>query len=887
MSKLPKIFTTLSGKIVLLAGGIALCTALAVGFLGYTHITDITLDTAIKGLAGETRLMALQFKGGYDEMYNDAFVVSHTPPIQGLPRSIEAQGIDPLDGSSTQQWKSRLEEIFISVMSARPYYTQMRYIGLADNGRELVRVNRTLAGLTPVPFEGMQEKASEPYFQAALTLQKGEVYFSEVTYNREFNEVEPAMIPTVRVVVPVFNVAHQLFGMVVINADNRALLNHIFAKIQPQKEVLLLNHAGDYMTFNPENGLSTFEFHENYSHPPPDFIKSARLSSEREQSFVSETAITYFVRLMMGPANPEAFLGVLLTVPRDDLLHDAYAIQRIIIFLGAGLLMLSLVLAVWMAIRVTGPLKLMTQRINAVQDYRSSLDLPVTLRDEIGDLARAFAKMSEHLQHSEEQFRLAFQDSPIGMALVGLDGSWLQVNKALCAMLGYQEQQLFALDFPSITHPDDQDRYYQSMQELLDDKRSTYQIEKRCYHKDKSIIWILLAVSLVRNETGKPQYFIAQIKNITSRKDAEAKLRESEERFDVAVRGSSVGLWDWNILRNELYWSPRFLEILGITDESPRIDIDTFESLLHPDDRERVIASIEAHLQTNQPYDVEYRLRHMKGHDVWIHARGQAMWSEEGDPIRMAGSVDDISEKKANEKERIALKSSNEELDSFAHIASHDLKEPLRGLLNHASFLMRDYGDKLDEKAKHKISRMVYLAEKMERLIGDLHYYSRLGRTELAMQNTDLNEMVDEVKNTFLAASDEPVDIAISETLPTLMCDKTRVTELFRNLVTNAIKYNDNDMKIIRIGSKKMAEDTEEIVLYVQDNGIGIDIKFHDDIFRIFKRLHQTDTYGGGTGSGLTFVKRIVEKHGGRIWLESEKSKGTTFYFTLQKQDAA
>jgi signal transduction histidine kinase len=245
--------------------------------------------------------------------------------------------------------------------------------------------------------------------------------------------------------------------------------------------------------------------------------------------------------------------------------------------------------------------------------------------------------------------------------------------------------------------------------------------------------------------------------------------------------------------------------------------------------------------------------------------------------------------RRSAEKERVyvgELERSNQELDDFAHIASHDLKEPLRGLFNHASFLLEDYKDKIDDDGVRRLNRLGQLCQRMERLINDLMYFSRLGRADLAMQEADPNAVIVEIQQMMeTVLSERRARIVVPRTLPRIVCDRTRVTEVFRNLITNAVKYNDKTERLVEIGfleSFNTKERAEKNVFYVRDNGVGIEPEFHQEIFRIFKRLQNaSDGQETGTGVGLTFVKKIVERHGGRIWLESESGKGTVFYFSL------
>ncbi len=228
------------------------------------------------------------------------------------------------------------------------------------------------------------------------------------------------------------------------------------------------------------------------------------------------------------------------------------------------------------------------------------------------------------------------------------------------------------------------------------------------------------------------------------------------------------------------------------------------------------------------------------------------------------------------------LERSNEELDDFAYIASHDLKEPLRGLHNYSQFLLEDYEDKLDEDGKHKLKTLVNLTIRMETLINSLLEFSRLGRVDLAIKDVDLNIVVNDVLETLaIRLKEENVTIQIPEKLPIIVCDSVKIAELYRNLITNAMKYNDKEDKRITIGYEENNREFHKNYLYVQDNGIGIKENHIGSIFRIFKRLHGKDKYGGGTGAGLTIVKKIIDRHGGEIWTKSIVNEGTIFLFTL------
>ena len=266
--------------------------------------------------------------------------------------------------------------------------------------------------------------------------------------------------------------------------------------------------------------------------------------------------------------------------------------------------------------------------------------------------------------------------------------------------------------------------------------------------------------------------------------------------------------------------------------------------------------------------------------------------------LELRSSIIGIVLRKADELTQVnqELARSNVELDAFAYIASHDLKEPLRGIYNYSSFLIEDYGETLGEDGADKLNALMRLTHRMEDLIESLLHYSRLGRAELEVCSVDLNDLVAGVLDVIRAsARDTQVEFIIPRPLPQVNCDRTQINELFTNLISNGIKYNQQAKKIIEIGYLDQdnpivvetmldyPDNTQtKTIFYVQDNGIGIREKHLESIFRIFKRLHGQKKYGGGTGAGLTIAKKIVERHGGKIWVKSSYHEGSTFYFTLQ-----
>lgn len=241
------------------------------------------------------------------------------------------------------------------------------------------------------------------------------------------------------------------------------------------------------------------------------------------------------------------------------------------------------------------------------------------------------------------------------------------------------------------------------------------------------------------------------------------------------------------------------------------------------------------------------------------------------------------------EKYRVELERSNEALQEFAYAASHDLKQPIRGIGSLAEFFIEDYADRLDDEALEKLQLIRRLTDRTQTMIDQMLHYARVGSVIDSRQLVDLNEVVDHVKENLIALlSDGNVQLDCMR-LPTVEGEPVLLNELFQNLVSNAIKYNANDSKCVRIGvdTKRIkGHETPITAFFIADNGIGIPKPMQKEVFTIFRRLHTRDAFGGGTGAGLTIARKIVETHGGRIWIDQDYNDGTCFWFTLQSSDS-
>jgi len=228
----------------------------------------------------------------------------------------------------------------------------------------------------------------------------------------------------------------------------------------------------------------------------------------------------------------------------------------------------------------------------------------------------------------------------------------------------------------------------------------------------------------------------------------------------------------------------------------------------------------------------------------------------------------------------LEIENRNKELDDFTYVVSHDLKEPLITIEGYSKIVLKEYQEKIDEEGKGYLTAVVHSTARMKSLIDDLLTLSRLGRLAEAPHAVSVRRILADVLRDFeFTLREKNAVVSVPENLPDVNYDGTQLSVVFRNLISNAIKFNPGPEPRVQIGVR---EDDREFVFSVADNGIGIDKQHFDKIFIIFQRLHRSEEYQG-TGAGLTIVKKIVERHHGRIWVESEVGKGATFFFSVPK----
>jgi PAS domain S-box-containing protein len=370
--------------------------------------------------------------------------------------------------------------------------------------------------------------------------------------------------------------------------------------------------------------------------------------------------------------------------------------------------------------------------------------------------------------------------------------------------------------------------------------------------------------------------------DITERKRAEATFRENEALLARVLGLSMDGIYRRNLATGRYeYANPALASITGYSpDELGGMDLDAAIEAVHPEDR----AFVQAVLETPGSWsgEAEYRFRCRDGAYRWISEHFTVEAGDDGRPQFVTGVVRDVTPRRENEEALREyaenLQRSNEDLERFAYVSSHDLQEPLRSIVSFSQLLERRYRGRLDSDADEYIEFIVEGGTRMQTLIQDLLAYSRVNTTRQQFSPTDTADVLASVERSLDLQLREARATLTHDPMPVVIADPLQLEQVFAHLVSNAIKFRRPEVPLrIHVGVRWEDGICE---FSVRDNGIGIETEYFGRIFVIFQRLHTKDAYPG-TGIGLAIVKRIIDRHGGRIWVESSPGEGSTFVFTL------
>ncbi|OUR98351.1 histidine kinase [Flavobacteriales bacterium 33_180_T64] len=542
---------------------------------------------------------------------------------------------------------------------------------------------------------------------------------------------------------------------------------------------------------------------------------------------------------------------------------------------------------------------------------------PVAAQGIIKDITDAMRKTAL-IEEQKKELDVIVQNSSLGIVLTQ-SGRIIRTNQAIQRILGYSDEELSTLTIKDVSFEEDFHESKEYLERMDSGEIENFVINKRYRKKDGSVLWAKTNVNVVRDFIGNIKYQVALIEDVTFERERSLIINVINDIAKAILGKMNIYEIAWEItnsiaqylgtqdcviylvdyksdtleqiaafgekLDKEKHIANKIIlpigkgivghvvltgksEIIGNTSKDERYVIDDKERLSEitvPIISEGVVIGI---------IDCEHESKNYfrKEHLTTLESIANLV------AMQLKSAIN-IRERENAEAKNILLLNelgkSNDELQEYAHIISHDLKSPLRSIDALVSWIKEDNKGKLDEVSLQNFAHIENTLEKMERLISDVLTYSSTGANNLEKVDVDINELVHDLVDILYIP--EHIEVKLLNTLPIIKGDKTKLHQLFQNLISNAVKFIDKEHGKIEID---VIEDTEFFKFSIKDNGIGVDKKFHNKIFKIFHTLKSSKK---SSGIGLSIVKKVVNLHGGKVWLDSEIGKGTTFYFTLKK----
>lgn len=511
-----------------------------------------------------------------------------------------------------------------------------------------------------------------------------------------------------------------------------------------------------------------------------------------------------------------------------------------------------------------------------VRDENGKIDFFVTHIQDINKRKNA----ENRLRESKERFKQLANSIPQLAWIARSDGFIFWFNQRWYDYTGRTPEEMTGWGWEQILHSSSPSDVMEKWKNFITEGKP-YEMVTSLLGNDGIYREFLTRSIPIKDKNGNVEQWFGTHTDISDLRKVEKELKDSQEKLNIALENGEIGTWEINIKTGNVILDERTEKMLSVSPGKFEGTIAAFESLIHEEDLTHLRGALDDALHTGQPFETIYRTRPHNGESNYISSKAVLTRDTDGKPLNLTGVVFDVTAmKKGAEQVLIKLNEellrSNTDLQQFAYVASHDLQEPLRMVASFTQLLQHRFQDKLGEDGNEYIRYAVEGSKRMYSLLNGLLTFSRIQTKGKEFAQVDMNKILDKVRdNLSLIIEETKAEIKVKK-LPVILADESQMIQLTQNLIENSLKFRKGVPKItIAVKNEK-----NEYVFSINDKGIGIEPQYFDRIFRIFQRLHRSEEYGG-TGIGLAICRRIVERHGGKIWVESQIGKETTFYFTI------
>lgn len=866
----------LSSQLIAASVGLVSLTAVAVGFFVQNSLEQQLVPAELVRIETDAQIFAERLAANVDAARADVLALRGAEVVDSMMRASENGGSDPRTGLPMSRLRTVLSSLFAAQIEAKQQYVQLRLIGLADGGRELIRVDRGAdgTGARIVPDGELQKKGDRTYFRDTIGLAPGELYVSKIELNQEFGRIEVPHLPVLRIATPVRHPDGRPFGILIVNIDMRPVFTQLAAQVSGGETLYVTNREGDFLV-HPDPAL-TFGFDLGARHRLQGLFPglSELDSLAGRPTVIREQADGVDHALAIARVPPESGVDayIAMTVPRNLFMAPVEDARRSSFIVGVLAALVAIGIAIVVARAIARPIGQVATAVEAIGGSEK-----VVLPDSHIDEVRSLVGSVERFVEQEFLFRATLDSAEDAIITQRLDGTITSWNPAAARMYGYSAEEAIGQSIDIVVPENRRDEVRELLTRISAGERVEHAETVR-QRRDGTRLQVSLSISPVRDVDGVVVGASKIARDITEERRVRELVRLAVQAnpAGMIVVDDSGSIVLANAAADKMFgYEPG--DLLGCPIEE--LVPDTFR---------------KAHLDLRNAYQNDPSMREM-GVDLDLRGRrrdGSEFPVEIGlNPLtaglrpQVLAVVADITERREAEarlaEQREELERSNAELAQFAYVASHDLQEPLRMVSSFCDLLEKSLGDRLTGDEKEYIDFAVDGARRMQQLITDLLSYSRLNTRPPAPVVSSAADAVELVRHNLKLAIEETGARIDAEGLPDVVCDRVQLVQLFQNLISNAIKFRSDKPPHIRISTEK---DGSLWTFSVADNGIGIDPDKRQVVFGVFQRLHTRDEYPG-TGIGLAVCQKIVERNGGAMWIDSADGPGTIFRFTLPAAD--
>lgn len=502
--------------------------------------------------------------------------------------------------------------------------------------------------------------------------------------------------------------------------------------------------------------------------------------------------------------------------------------------------------------------------------------------------------LEEGLKESEEKYKSLVENIPGITYRCRYDNEWTMIfiSKNIKDISGYESGELIGnhiIAFNELIYFEDQNLVKNSIQKAIDDN-SRWEIEYRIKHRDESIRYVYESGRAIVDSSGEVEYLDGFILEISDKKRYQKELEETKRRLETTIKASKIGLWEFDMVKDSIYWNRSSFNMLGYEDGEFELDYQTWISLIHPDDREKIDRDLKSQIENRSSFIIEFRFKHKDGSWFWIDGRGEVVeYGVDGAPTKMSGIHIDKNLQKRQEEELLKQKEiaevANMAKSQFLANMSHEIRTPLNAVIGFSEILSRT---NLNEKQKNLTSKIESSSKILLGIISDILDSSKIeaGKLEFEIKELSFEELISKLRDLFAqSATKKGVELYfdIDKEIPKVVLgDELRISQVLANLLSNAIKFTQKGRVVFKLENLQKSNKSALIGFSIEDSGIGMSGDVLSSLFQPFVQADSSTTRKyGGTGLGLDISQKIVKALGGEIRATSKEGVGSKFYFEL------